>query len=72
LPFTEHYLNDAFHLHLPENEAVDLYNPELKSARDLKKKLYRPLELCKYCEKNVGVPWQQVHTSKILSDYLVE
>ena len=62
---------DEFHLHFPENEAVDLYNPELRSARDLKRELYRPLELCKYCGQNIGVTWQRVHTNKILSDYLV-
>lgn len=71
LPFTEHYLNEAFQRHFPEDEAVDLYDPEIKSAKDLKKRLYRPLELCKYCGANVGVKWQRVQAEKTLSDYLV-
>lgn len=72
LPFVEHYLNEAFNKNFPDGEAIDLYDSKIQSAGDLKRKLYRSLELCKYCGQNVGIPWQRAQKVKTLSDYLVK
>ena len=69
LPFTTKYFNAYFHKQLPEDGAIDIYDPSL-TVETLKKKLFTPFERCRYCTKAKPIPWSQMHQPSILSDWV--
>ena len=71
LPFTTKYFNQYFHKELPEDGAIDLYDPSLTTAI-LHMKLLLPFERCRYCKSPVSVKWKQINNPSTLSDWVLE
>lgn len=71
LPFVTHYFNEAFGKDIPENGGIDLYEESL-TTRELKERLSKPLERCRYCSQPVMIPWDQASKTPILSDWVME
>lgn len=69
LPFTTKYFNAYFHKHLPEDGAIDIYDPTL-TVETLKQRLSTPFERCRYCTKAKAIPWSQMHQPSVLGDWV--
>ncbi len=57
MPFVIQYFNQYFHESIPELESIDLYEPNL-TGHELQKRLIAPMELCRFCSKDVDFPWE--------------
>ncbi len=71
LPFTTKYFNDYFHMEIPEDGAVDLYE-EGMTTEIIKKALNRSFQRCAYCTSPVPIEWSTIHNPSVLSDWVNE
>ena len=71
LPFVQHYFNETFHMQLPSDGAIDLYDPSLTTA-ELKLRLSKPLERCNYCTAVKAAPWKQAEKEPSLQDWFID
>lgn len=69
LPFTTKYFNAYYGKDLPEDGALDLYEPGL-STEKLKAHLLTPFERCRYCTPPVSVEWTTIKNPSPLSDWV--
>lgn len=56
-PLTAHYFNTYFHEKLPENEGIDLYDPDM-NGWEVARRLFMPMESCRYCTDDVSFQWE--------------
>lgn len=56
-PFTVHYFNRYFHENFPEEEGINLYEPDLDGWK-IQKRLTTPMESCRYCTHDVSFDWE--------------
>lgn len=68
-PFTTKYFNDAFGQSIPEDEGLDLYDPEL-TLEKIKTRLILPMERCCYCTQGEACPWEVVGKNSKLEDWV--
>ncbi|MBR0093550.1 MAG: radical SAM protein [Lachnospiraceae bacterium] len=71
LPFTTKYFNAYFKKELPEDGAIDLYDPAL-STEAVKRHLLTPLARCAYCTDPVDIDWATMHEPSILEDWVID
>ena len=71
LPFTTKYFNEYFDKHLPEDGAIDLYEPNL-TTEIMKERMMQPFERCCYCKDPVAVDWDRIKMPSVLSDWIIE
>ena len=72
LPFTTKYFNRTFGKDLPEDGAIDIYDPTL-STRKLKEQLMLPFLRCRYCSTETEmIPWGVMTTPTVLGDWVKE
>jgi hypothetical protein len=70
LPFTTKYFNHYFEKNMPEDGAIDLYEPDL-TTREVRERLLLPFERCRYCSVHTEmIPWDVVHEPSILDDWI--
>lgn len=68
-PFVTKYFNAYYGKNLPEDGALDLYEPDLTTEK-LKAHLLTPFERCNYCTENVSLKWEVVTQPSPLSDWI--
>lgn len=56
-PLTAHYFNAYFHENLPEDEGIDLYDPDM-NGWEAARRLFTPMESCRYCTDDVSFAWE--------------
>lgn len=56
MPFMIKYFNHYFQKSIPEMESIDLYEPNL-TGHEIQKRLITPMNLCRYCGKDVSFVW---------------
>ena len=59
--------NDYYGKNLPEDGALDLYEPNLTTEK-LKAHLLKPLELCRYCTPPDWIEWQTIKKPSPITD----
>lgn len=69
LPFTTKYFNEYFGKNLPEDGAIDLYDPTMTTHK-LKALLNTPFERCRYCTPPVMINWSTIKKPSTLSDWV--
>lgn len=69
LPFTTKYFNAYYGKNLPEDGALDLYEPNLTTEK-LKAHLLKPFERCRYCTSPVEVEWSTIKHPSPISDWV--
>ena len=69
LPFTTKYFNAYYGKNLPEDGALDLYDPNLTTEK-LKAHLLTPFERCRYCTPPVTVEWSPMNNPSPISDWV--
>ena len=69
LPFTTKYFNAYYDKNLPEDGALDLYEPGLTTEK-LKAHLLTPFERCRYCTPPVEVKWRALKNPSPISDWV--
>ncbi|MBR1646959.1 MAG: radical SAM protein [Selenomonadaceae bacterium] len=69
LPFTTKYFNTYYGKNLPEDGALDLYEPDLTTAK-LKAHLLKPIERCRYCTPPVAVEWKSIKHPSPITDWV--
>lgn len=69
LLFPTKYFNAYYGKDLPEDGALDLYEPGLTTEK-LKAHLLTPIELCRYCTLPVDVEWDTIKNPSPLSDWV--
>lgn len=56
-PLVVHYFNEYFNEHIIEDEAIDLYEEGL-NGWELVRRLFTPMESCRYCTENIPYEWE--------------
>ena len=69
LPFTTKYFNAYYGKNLPEDGALDLYDPTLTTEK-LKYHLLQPFERCRYCTPPVNVEWTTIKNPSPITDWV--
>lgn len=69
LPFTTKYFNAYYGKNLPEDGALNLYDPTLTTEK-LKAHLLRPFERCRYCTPPVAVEWTTIKNPSPITDWV--
>lgn len=69
LPFTTKYFNAYYGKNLPEDGALDLYDPTLTTEK-LKAHLLKPFERCRYCTPPVDVEWTTIKNPSPITDWV--
>ncbi len=70
LPFTTKYFNNHFNKDLPEDGAIDIYEPGMTTHK-LKEQLLLPFLRCRYCTRDTEmIPWDVVHEPSTLDDWI--
>lgn len=69
LPFTTKYFNTYYGKNLPEDGALDLYDPNLTTEK-LKAHLLTPFERCRYCTPPVEVEWTTIKNPSLITDWV--
>lgn len=69
LPFTTKYFNAYYGKNLPEDGALDLYDPTLTTEK-LKAHLLKPFERCRYCTPPVEVEWATIKNPSPITDWV--
>ena len=69
LPFTTKYFNAYYGKDLPEDGALDLYDPTLTTEK-LKAHLLTPFERCRYCTPPVTVEWTTIKNPSPITDWV--
>jgi len=69
LPFTTKYFNAYYGKNLPEDGALDLYDPTLTTEK-LKAHLLKPFERCRYCTSPVTVDWSTIKNPSPITDWV--
>ena len=69
LPFTTKYFNRYFDKNIPEEGAIDLYDPNL-NTEILKVRLLTPMKRCAYCDTEERTDWRQISKPSVLEDWV--
>ncbi len=69
LPFTTKYFNAYYGKNLPEDGALNLYDPTLTTEK-LKAHLLTPFERCRYCTPPVEVEWSTIKNPSPITDWV--
>ena len=69
LPFTTKYFNAYYGKNLPEDGALDLYDPTLTTEK-LKAHLLTPFERCRYCTPPVAIEWTTIKNPSPITDWI--
>ena len=69
LPFVTKYFNAYYGKNLPEDGALDLYDPNLTTEK-LKAHLLKPFERCRYCTPPVTVEWSTIKNPSPMTDWV--
>ena len=69
LPFVTKYFNAYYGKNLPEDGALDLYDPNLTTEK-LKAHLLKPIERCNYCTEEIHRKWETVSHPSPISDWV--
>ena len=69
LPFTTKYFNAYYGKNLPEDGALDLYDPTLTTEK-IKAHLITPFERCRYCTPPVEVKWSTIKNPSPITDWV--
>ncbi|MBQ7630072.1 MAG: radical SAM protein [Selenomonadaceae bacterium] len=70
LPFTTKYFNAYYDKNLPEDGALDLYDPNLTTEK-LKAHLLTPFERCRYCTTPVEIEWSTIKNPAPITDWAI-
>lgn len=70
-PFVIHYFNQYFKENIPENEGINLYEPNL-NGWEIQKRLITPMESCRYCSADVPFDWAPSKAPYSKEDWCVD